>query len=189
MAETTHSNPWTTKSAEEKYNNPWIQVTEYQVINPAGKPGIYGKIHFKNKAIGIIAIDRLNYTWLVGQWRYPLNEWSWEIPEGGGPIDIDPLESAKRELKEEAGLTAKQWTLIQRTHLSNSVSDEEAYIFLAEDLEEGAHEREDTEADMRVKKVPLTEALGMVLDGSITDSLSVMALLKVAHLRGLAISK
>lgn len=153
------------------------------MINPAGKPGIYGRIHFKNKAIGILAIDKHDNTWLVGQWRYPLNEWSWEIPEGGGPVGTDPLEAAKRELKEEAGLIARRWTMIQRVHLSNSVSDEEGFIFLAEDLEEGMHDREETEADMRVKKVPFTEALNMVLDGRITDSLSVMALLKVSHLR------
>lgn len=181
--ETTHQNPWTTKSAEEKYNNPWIQVTEYQVINPAGKPGIYGKIHFKNKAIGIVALDAQNNTWLVGQWRYPLEQWSWEIPEGGGPIGVDLLESAKRELKEETGLTANRWTMIQRTHLSNSVSDEEGFIFLAEDLQEGNHEREDTEADMRVKKIPLADALQLVMEGQITDSLTVMGLLKVAQLQ------
>jgi 8-oxo-dGTP pyrophosphatase MutT (NUDIX family) len=178
-----HENPWTTLSGEEKYNNPWLQVTEYQVINPAGKPGIYGKIHFKNKAIGIVALDANRNTWLVGQWRYPLNEWSWEIPEGGGPIGVDPLESAKRELKEETGLTAKQWTLIQRTHLSNSVSDEEGFIYLAEDLEIGEHEREDTEADMRVKKIPLADALQLVMSGAITDSLTVMGLLKVAYIK------
>lgn len=178
-----HQNPWTTTSGEEKYNNPWIQVTEYQVINPAGKPGIYGKIHFKNKAIGIVALDAQNNTWLVGQWRYPLEQWSWEIPEGGGPIGVDLLESAKRELKEETGLTANRWTMIQRTHLSNSVSDEEGFIFLAEDLQEGNHEREDTEADMRVKKIPLADALQLVMEGQITDSLTVMGLLKVAQLQ------
>lgn len=176
-------NPWITRSAEEKYDNPWINVTEYQVTNPAGKPGIYGKIHFKNIAIGILPIDKDGNTWLVGQWRYPLNEWSWEIPEGGGPIELDPLEAAKRELKEEAGLTAKRWTMIQRAHLSNSVSDEEGLIYLAEDLEEGHHDREETEADMMVRKLPFIEAYQMLLDGSITDSLSVMAILRVAHLR------
>jgi 8-oxo-dGTP pyrophosphatase MutT (NUDIX family) len=176
-------NPWITQSATEKYENPWIKVTEFQVINPAGKPGIYGRIHFKNKAIGILAIDKDDNTWLVGQWRYPLNMWSWEIPEGGGPVGLDPLDAAKRELKEEAGLTANKWSLIQRVYLSNSVSDEEGFIYLAEDLSEGAHDREETEADMVVKKVPFSEALAMVLDGRITDSLSIMALLKVAHLR------
>jgi 8-oxo-dGTP pyrophosphatase MutT (NUDIX family) len=182
---TTHKNLWKTHTAKEQYDNPWINVTEYQVTNPSGRPGIYGKIHFKNKAIGIIALDKDGNTWLVGQWRYPLNEWSWEIPEGGGPIDSDVLEAAKRELKEEVGLTANKWEMIQRVHLSNSVSDEEGFIFLAEDLTEGQHDREDTEADMVVKKLPFREAHQMVLDGIITDSLSVMAILKIANLRGI----
>ena len=176
-------NPWTTHSSTDKYDNAWINVTEHQVTNPSGKPGIYGKIHFKNKAIGIIPIDHEGNTWLVGQWRYPINEWSWEIPEGGGPVGTDPLAAAKRELKEETGLNANQWTMIQRVHLSNSVSDEEGFIFLAEDLSEGLHDREETEADMMVRKLTFHEAHQMVLDGRITDSLSVMAILKVANLR------
>jgi 8-oxo-dGTP pyrophosphatase MutT (NUDIX family) len=157
---------------------------EHQVINPAGGKGIYGKVHFKNKAIGIVALDKDANTWLVGQWRYTLNEWSWEIPEGGGALHADPLESAKRELKEETGLIANQWTMIQRTHLSNSVSDEEGFIFLAEDLTQKESELEDTEADLKVWKLPLAEALQMVQDGKITDSLSVIGILKVARLRG-----
>lgn len=179
------SNPWQTHTAEVKYDNPWINVTEFKVTNPAGKPGIYGKVHFKNKAIGIVPIDSEGNTWLVGQWRYPLNEWSWEIPEGGGPNETQVLASAQRELKEETGLSAVKWTQIQRVHLSNSVSDEEGFIFLAEQLSEGQKELEDTEADMRVWKLPFTEALSMVLNGKITDSLSVMGILKVARLRGL----
>ena len=178
-------NPWQTLSSEEKYDNRWINVTEYQVLNPAGGKGIYGKVHFKNKAIGIVALDENNNTWLVGQWRYTLNEWSWEIPEGGGPLHDDPLQSAKRELKEETGLIANQWTLIQRVHLSNSVSDEEGFIFLAEDLTIGESELEETEADMKVWKLPFSDALTMVLDGKITDSLTVMAILKVARIKGI----
>ena len=180
---TPKDNPWKTFSSREKYDNQWINVCEHQIQNPAGKPGIYGKIHFKNKAIGIIPIDHENNTWLVGQWRYPLNEWSWEIPEGGGQLKVDPLVAAQRELKEETGLIAKKWTLIQRVHLSNSVSDEEGFIFLAEDLLEYDHEREDTEADMVVKKISFVEGLRMVLEGEITDSLSVIAFLKVQALR------
>jgi 8-oxo-dGTP pyrophosphatase MutT (NUDIX family) len=179
------SNPWKTLSSKECYDNKWIQVVEHQVINPAGGKGIYGKVHFKNKAIGIVALDEENNIWLVGQWRYPLNEWSWEIPEGGGPLLDEVLESAKRELKEETGLVAKQWTMIQRTHLSNSVSDEEGFIFLAENLTQHKSELEDTEADMKVWKLPFSEALQMVLDGKITDSLTVMGLLKVARLKAL----
>lgn len=180
---TPKDNPWKTLSSQQKYDNQWINVTEHQIINPAGNPGIYGKIHFKNKAIGIIPIDHNNNTWLVGQWRYALNEWSWEIPEGGGLLKTDPLEAAQRELKEETGLTAKKWTMIQRVHLSNSVSDEEGFIFLAEDISEGAHHREETEADMQVKKISFDEGLKMVLDGEITDSLTVMAFLKVNAIR------
>lgn len=175
---------WKTISSTEAYSNPWIKVTEYQVLNPAGKPGIYGKVHFKNKAIGIIPLDHEMNTWLVGQHRYTLSEWSWEIPEGGGPNDIDLLKSAKRELKEETGLTAKKWTMIQRVHLSNSVSDEEGFIFLAEGLKEGANQREDTEADMKVRKLPFSEALKMVLEGKITDGLSVLGILRVGRMIG-----
>lgn len=173
------NNLWKTLAAIEKYDNPWINVTEYQVINPAGGEGIYGKVHFKNKAIGIVPIDHENNTWLVGQWRYVLNEWSWEIPEGGSPLENDPLDSAKRELKEETGISAKHWTLLQRVHLSNSVSDEEGLLYLAEDLTSGEKELEATEADMKVWKLPFTEAMQMVLDGKITDSLSVIGILKV----------
>lgn len=174
-------NPWTTVSTEDIYENPWIKLEHHQVINPAGGNGIYGKVHFKNKAIGIVALDEEKNTWLVGQYRYPLKEWSWEIPEGGGPLGDDLLDSAKRELKEETGITANMWTMILRTHLSNSVSDEEGFVFLAEDLLQGKSNLEETEADLKVWKLPFKEALQMVLDGKITDSLSVMGILFVAR--------
>lgn len=183
MTKESIKNPWTTLSGESKYDNRWINVTEYQVLNPAGGKGIYGKVHFKNKAIGIIALDADDNTWLVGQFRYTLSEWSWEIPEGGGPFDEEPLACAKRELKEETGLLAKRWTQIVRVHLSNSVSDEEGFIFLAEDLEHGESELEETEADMKVMKVPLAEAVAMVDRGEITDSLSVIALQALARMK------
>jgi len=176
------NNPWKTLSGALKYENNWISVTEFEVINPAGKPGIYGKVHFKNKAIGIVPLDEAGYIWLVGQWRYPLNQWSWEIPEGGGPIDKDLLESAKRELREETGLIASEWKMIQRLHLSNSVSDEEGFLFLATGLTQQQNEREDTEADMKVWRLPFREAYAKVLNSEITDSLTVTALLRVANL-------
>jgi 8-oxo-dGTP pyrophosphatase MutT (NUDIX family) len=178
-------NPWKTISGEEKYNNPWITVTEYQVINPGGGRGIYGKVHFKNKAIGIIVVDKDLNTWLVGQFRYTLNEWSWEIPEGGGTKDQSPIEAAKRELMEETGMKAAKWTQILRFHTSNSVTDEEGFIFLAEDIEPGESHLEETEADLKVWKLPLRDAIDMVAAGKITDSLSVMALLMVARIRGI----
>jgi 8-oxo-dGTP pyrophosphatase MutT (NUDIX family) len=177
MSKESVKNPWTTLSGEEKYDNKWIKVTEYNVINPSGGKGIYGKVHFKNKAIGVVALDANANTWLVSQYRYTLNELSWEIPEGGGVMNVDPLESAKRELKEETGLTAGRWTLLTRIHTSNSVTDEEGFIFLAEDLIEGESDLEETEGDLQVRKLPLAEAVDMVLRGEITDSMSLAGIL------------
>lgn len=185
MAQEEIKNPWTTLSGEDKYENPWIKVTEYQVINPAGGKGIYGKIHFKNKGIGIIPIDEEGNTWLVGQYRYTLNEFHWEIPEGGGPLNENSLEAAKRELKEETGLTAKKWTPLLRMNPSNSTSDEESVIFLAEGLEHGESELEETEADLTVRKIPLKEAIDMVVRGEIADGMSMIGLLMVARIKGL----
>ena len=178
------ANLWKKISSRQVYDNPWINVEEHQVLNPAGKPGIYGKKNKKNKAIGIIPINEKDETWLVGQYRYTLDVWSWEIPEGGGALSTDPLISAKRELKEETGLEAEKWTKIGQAHLSNSVSDEEGILFVAENLTEGRSEREDTEADMKIKKVHLKDAVDMVIKGEITDSLSVIGLLMVARIKG-----
>ncbi|WP_343530548.1 NUDIX hydrolase [Pedobacter sp.] len=171
-------NPWKTLSSEEKYNNNWITVTEHQVINPSGGEGIYGEVHFKNLAIGVLPLDENYNTWLVGQYRYPLKAYSWEIPEGGGPLGTDPERNAKRELVEETGLIASKLTEIQRMHLSNSVSDELAIIYLAQDLELGEAAPEETE-DLQLVKVPFTKAVEMVMNGEITDSMSVAAILKV----------
>ncbi|WP_207435689.1 NUDIX domain-containing protein [Sabulibacter ruber] len=170
-------NPWKTLDSKPIYDNPWISVREEQVINPGGGRGIYGVVSMKNLAIGIIPIDEEGNTWLVGQYRYTVNEYSWEIPMGGGPIGIDPLESAKRELKEETGFTAEQWTNIGRIHTSNSVTDEEGFIFLAEDLTAGETEFEETE-DLKIWKLPLHEAVRMAMDSEITDAISVAGLLK-----------
>ena len=171
-------NPWKILGEKEIYNNPWISLREYQVQNPAGKPGIYGKVHFKNIAIGIIVLDENKNTWLVGQYRFPLNQYSWEIPEGGCPEGTDPLESAKRELLEETGITANHWEEIQQMHLSNSVSDELAIIYLARDLSFGQSQPEDTE-QLQVKKIPFEQAYEWVITGKITDSISVAAILKL----------
>ena len=170
-------NPWRTLSTEVKYHNPWISVREDQVLNPGGGQGIYGVVSMKNKALGIVPVDAEGNTWLVGQYRYPLNEYSWEIPMGGGLLEHDILESAQRELKEETGLTAARWTRIARLHTSNSVTDEEGFVYLAEDLTAGEVEPEETE-DLRLWKLPLTEAIRMVMDDRITDGVSVAGLLK-----------
>lgn len=169
--------PWKTLKGEVKYDNPWIKVTEYDVITPGGDPGIYGKIHFKNTAIGIIPLDKNNNTWLVGQYRYPLDIYSWEIPEGGGKLSHTPLESAKRELLEETGIKAGQWKEILKMHISNSVTDEAGVIFIAKDLSFHTPQPDETE-DLKIKKVPFDEVFQMVMDNKITDSLAVAGVLK-----------
>ena len=174
----TERNPWQILSEKKVYDNNWINVTEYDVINPNGGKGIYGKVHFKNIAVGVIVLDEENNTYLVGQFRFPLNEYSWEIPEGGGAMDTDPLDSAKRELLEETGLKANNWKLILKMHLSNSVSDEYALIFLATGLEQFEPMPEETE-QLVIKKLPFEEVFRMQQAGQITDSISVAAIQQV----------
>lgn len=171
-------NPWKITSQKEIYDNPWINVTEYQVVNPSGNPGIYGKVHYKNLAIGVLPLDDKLNTYLVGQYRFVLGQYSWEMPEGGGYLDTDPLNSAKRELLEETGLKAREWTEIQRLHLSNSVSDELSILYLAKGLGQFEPDPEDTE-QLMVHKVPFEDVYRMVCDGEITDAMTVVAVLKV----------
>ena len=170
-------NTWKTVKTEVKFETPWITVSRHDVITPAGKPGLYGLVSFKNIAIGILPLDAEKNTWLVGQWRYPLGAYSWEIPEGGGPHGVDPLFSARRELKEETGLLAGRWTELSRMHTSNSVCDEYGILYLAQDLIQSEAEPEETE-DLQIRKVPFEAAYQMVMKGEITDSLSMIAILK-----------
>ena len=175
-------NPWKTLSGEVKYDNPWINLTEYKVITPAGSEGIYGKVHFKNVAIGVIALDAEDHTYLVGQYRFPLDLYSWEIPEGGCPIGEDNLSTAKRELKEETGLEAKEWLPLCTFHLSNSVTDEVGQLFLARQLTAGESNPEETE-NLSVKKVSLDEALNQIEAGEITDAISIIGIYKLALMK------
>ena len=149
-------NTWETLSSELIYESAWIALNKHQTINPAGNPAVYSVVNFKNLAIGILPLSEDGYTWLVGQWRYPLNAYSWEIPEGGGPLGELPIETAKRELKEETGIVAQQFQEIMQLHLSNSATDEHAYIFLATDLTFEEAEPEETE-DLQIKKIHIDE--------------------------------
>ena len=171
-------NPWKVLTEKTIYDNSWINLTEYDVINPGGGKGIYGKVHFKNTAVGVMVLDDQFNTYLVGQYRFTLNAYSWEIPEGGGPLGTDPLDSAKRELLEETGLIAAEWNHLLTMHLSNSVSDELGIVYLARDLKQGIAEPEETE-QLKVKKIPFSEAVAMVENGLITDSMSVAVIYKV----------
>jgi 8-oxo-dGTP pyrophosphatase MutT (NUDIX family) len=171
-------NPWKVLAEKKIYENPWIQLTEFDVINPSGGKGIYGKIHFRGIATGALPLDEELNTYLVGQYRFTIDQYSWEIPEGGGAFGVDPVESAKRELLEETGLVAEEWTPIVEMHLSNSVTDEHAVIYLARNLSQHVASPEETE-QLQVRKLPFEEAYQMVERGEIMDSMSVAAILKV----------
>jgi ADP-ribose pyrophosphatase len=172
-----YKNPWTKLHSKEIYHNAWIKVIHHDVLNPAGNNGVYGVVEFQNYAIGILPIDDEGNIWLVGQYRFATDSYSWEIPEGGCPLGTDPLTSAQRELLEETGLKAENWQLIQKMHLSNSVSDEQAFIYIATGLSQHESEPEETE-QLIVKKMPFGEAYKMVEEGVITDSITVSAILK-----------
>ena len=173
-------NPWKTLSTQPVYNNDWIKVEEHQVITPGGSPGIYGKVSFKNQAVGVIPVDEEGNTWLVGQYRYTLNEWAWEIPMGGSPKKEDKVKTAQRELEEETGLIAGEIVELLHLHTSNSITDEQGYVYLATKLSAGEQQLEDSEKDLKLKKLPLDEAIEMAQNGEITDAMSVAGLFYLA---------
>ena len=172
------ADPWIRLSKETAFETDWIKVESHDCLDPAGNPANYGTVHFKNKAVGIIPYDDGLIT-LVGQYRFPLEAYSWELPEGGCPEGSTPLEAAKRELTEETGLSAKDFKPFMELHLSNSVTDEWAMIYLATGLTQGEAAPEDSEV-LRVKKVTLQELIEDIEDGKITDAITVAAAYKLA---------
>jgi len=174
--------PWRRHARRVAYANDWISVYHDEVARPDGSLGIYGVVHFENVAVGVVAIDANDRVALVGQHRYPLDIMSWEIPEGGSPHDEDSLVGAQRELREETGLVAGTWQVIGRYHLSNSVSDEEAVLYLATDLRPGPAAPEATE-ELVIRWLDFADALAMVGSGEITDAMSALALQQVALAR------
>jgi len=177
MDETT--NPWKVLSKAAAYENQWIRVDHHEVLGPSGGPGVYGTVHFKNHAVGVVPIDENGNVILVGQYRFPLSAYSWEIPEGGGSQTVPVLESAKRELLEECGLVAASWMELVEMDLSNSVTDERSTAFLAWDLSETPAQPDEHE-QLQVLRVPFWDAVARVKKGKIRDSISVSALLRVA---------
>jgi 8-oxo-dGTP pyrophosphatase MutT (NUDIX family) len=182
-ARQSHPNPWTRLSRRVAYRNPWITLLHDEVLRPDGQPGIYGVVHFHNRAVGVVPLDDQNRVLLVGQYRYPLDLYSWEIPEGGAAEGEEPLAAARRELREETGHTARRWRELLRAHLSNSVTDEEAVCYLAQGLRPGTPRPEGTER-LELRWVPLAKALRMAGRGEITDALSLLGLQRLALLRG-----
>lgn len=173
---------WKKLSSRTVYENDWMRVLEDHVINPGGGENQYGHVHFKNIAVAIIPLDENGHTWLVGQERYTLGSFSWELPMGGAPASEDPLAAAKRELREETGLSANRWSELMRLHTSNSITDERAVVFVAEDLTDGETDFEEAEA-LSIRRLPLAEAVAMVHTGEITDAISAAALLRFGHLK------
>lgn len=174
------ASPWKRVGSREVYINPWIRVREDQVIRPDGKPGIYGVVEFGNYALGAVPITDDGDTFLVGQYRYTLDEYSWEIPEGGGAKGISPLESIQRELLEEAGISAGEWIDLGRFHLSNSVTDEVGRVYLARNLTLGEPHPDGDEV-IAVRRLPLFEAYEMCMDGRITDGVSIIGITRAVH--------
>ena len=173
---------WKTLSSKTVYENDWMAVRVDHVINPGGGENYYGHVHFKNRAVAVSPLDEAGNTWLVGQQRYTLGEYSWELPMGGAPLAEPPIDAAKRELREETGLEAETWEELMRLHTSNSITDEVGFVYVATGLTEGETEFEETE-DLEIRKLPLADAVQMVLDGDITDAISAAALLRVDALR------
>jgi 8-oxo-dGTP pyrophosphatase MutT (NUDIX family) len=169
---------WKTLRSRIIYDNPWMTVVEDRVINPGGGENDYGHVKFKSRAVAIVPLDEDGNTWLVGQQRYTLGLYSWELPMGGSPLAEDPLASAKRELQEETGLIAKDWQQLMFIHTSNSITNEEGFVFVARDLEQGDTDFDESE-DLQIRKLPMSDALHMIRQGEITDVISIAALLRV----------
>lgn len=173
---------WKKISTSTVFENDWMSVHDDLVLNPRGGKSRYGHVHFKNRAVAIIPIGKDDDIWLVGQHRFTLDAYSWEIPMGGAPLDESTLAAAKRELKEETGLSAGKWTKILKLHTSNSITDEAGYVYLAEDLSEGETDFDETE-ELSIRKLPLHDALAMVDRNEITDAITVAALLRLYRIR------
>jgi len=174
---------WKTYSSRKIFENDWMTLFENHVRNPGGGENQYAYVHFRNIAVAILPLDDEDHTWLVGQSRYTLGAYSWELPMGGAPRDEDMLAAAQRELAEETGLRAASWQELMRLHTSNSITDEHAVVFLATDIQTGTAAPEETE-DISVRRMHFDAALEMVMSGEITDAISVAALLRFAQLRG-----
>lgn len=172
-------NPWKTLNTREIYKNEWMKIREDQVITPSGMPGIYGVVE-THPAIGIVPLTNDLQTYLVGQYRYPLDVYSWEIPEGGGADGEKIIDGAKRELLEETGLTANEWIFLDTLYTSDSFTDEIGYIYLAKNLTQEAPQPDCTE-DLQIKKLPFIEAYEMTLNGEIKDSIAIIGLTRVYH--------
>lgn len=174
---------WRIHSARTRYENPWIRLREYEATAPTGAPAVYGLVSFRNHAVGVLPLEADGATWLVGQSRFTMGRYSWELPEGGCSVDADPFDAAVRELSEETNLKAAHWLpLLENLHLSNSVTDERGFAWICWGLSPcDAHEADDVE-DLALRRLPVGEAVQMAVSGEITDAFTLAMLLKADHL-------
>ncbi len=175
-------NPWKTLASEVVYQNPWIRVREDQVIRPDGKRGVYGVVELR-PSVGVVALNERDEIALVGQWRYTVVRYSWEIPRGGSRQEENPLAAAQRELREEAGLVAGSWQPLAATDLNNGVTTDVEHLFLATKLTATEPER-DPEERLSIRWVAFPEAVRMCMAGEITECCTALAILIVNKLRG-----
>lgn len=175
------SDPWIVKCVTRAFENDWFHVDEHDVIRPDGAPGYYGVVRIRGLAVGVLPIEADGGVHLVGQWRFPLGRYSWEMPEGGAAPGEDALTCAERELAEETGLRAGSWTQMLEMDLSNSITDERAVIFLATELSQGVAQPEATEV-LKHRRAHFMEVLARVATGRIRDSLTVAAVLRAHHM-------
>lgn len=176
-----HGRPWTVTRERAVYDNPWISVTEYDAVAPTGKPALYGVVRFKNLALAILPLHADGTVTLVGQHRFAIPGYSWELPEGGGPVGLDPLESARRELREEAGLEAADWRRVLTFQLSNSITDEVGHGFIAMDLSPAPTDPDETEV-LALARAPFRQVLDLALAGHILDMPTLALLLRAYHM-------
>jgi 8-oxo-dGTP pyrophosphatase MutT (NUDIX family) len=167
------------------YENPWVEILHDDVVRPDGQPGIYGVVHFRHLAIGVVPVDADDRVLLVGQYRYTLDHYSWEIPEGGGDLDEEPEAAARRELVEETGYSGGHWRELCRAELSNSLTDEVTILFVASGLEPGPSSPEGTE-QLQLRWVPFVEVMAMIRRGEIADAMTILAMQQLALERATA---
>jgi len=172
---------WRHEPPTRLLDNPWFTVDHFAAVAPTGAPANYYLQGFKNVATGALPLHEDGSVTLVGQWRFPFGTYSWEIPEGGAPRGEAPLDGAKRELREEAGLEAAHWRQILTMQLSNSCSDERAVGYLATGLAAVPRAPDETE-DLAIVRVPFREALNAAVTGSVEDAITVAMLLRVHHM-------
>lgn len=180
LAETIRRGPWEVHASREVYSNEFLRVMEEEVIQPDGKPGIFGLVEFRHPGVGIVPVTEDREVFLVRQFRYANNSYLWEIPGGNSEPGEDVLVAAKRELREETGFLADEWTPLGYTYPQVGIVYSVVHLFLARALREGGADRDGTE-EMAVRKLPLREALRQISTGEITDANTIVSLYRVWH--------